>query len=133
MKKHAPDTETFHFYNNNPFKRRVGDCAVRAIALATGYSWEIVTVAIALWKVKTGYVVGSGKEVDLLLKEFGNWQKHPMPKHENGRRYMGWELAQELKKEKNPVIVTMANHMTVIKKGKIWDTWNCGGKCVGNS
>ena len=27
-------------YNNNPLQRRVGDCAVRSIALALGTDWE---------------------------------------------------------------------------------------------
>ena len=131
MKKPV-NTETFHFFNANPAGYRTGDCLTRAISFANGISWDVTIVTIALWSVKSKRTLIGGKEIDECLQEFGKWKKHPMPKHENGRRYRVWELAKELKKEKKPVIVSMANHLSVIKSGKIWDTWDCGGYSVGN-
>ena len=127
------DTETFHFHNANPKGiRNGGDCTDRAIALATGIKWEKVVLVEALWAVKNGRKCCDGKDTDSLLQEFGNWVKYPMPKHADGRRYRIWELAVELEVEMKPVIVSCANHLTVIKNGKVWDTWDCGGYCVGN-
>ena len=132
-RKKLADTDTYHFYNANPKGiTNAGDCTDRAISLATGIRWEVVVLTEALWIVKYGRKCCDGKDTDSLLQEFGNWVKHPMPKHQDGTKYQIWELASELKKEKNPVIVSCANHLTVIKGGKIWDTWNCGWKCVGN-
>lgn len=132
MTRKPKNTDTFHFFNANPAGYRTGDCMNRAIALATGKSWETAVLVVALWEVKTKRIAGEGKYIDEMLQEFGKWQKHPMPKHEDGTRYTIRELAKELKREKNPVLVTCANHMTCIKGGKVWDTWDCGWKCVGN-
>ena len=30
----------FEYYNANPLKRKVNDCTVRAISLATGHTWD---------------------------------------------------------------------------------------------
>lgn len=132
MKKKPKNTPTFHYHNENPFGKKTGDCSYRAIGLATGYGWNKAVVTVALWMVKTGQTLSSGVEVDSCIKEFGNWVKHPMPKHPDGTRYTIEQLINEVKKEKNPVLVSCANHLTVIKGGKIWDTWDCGYKCVGN-
>ena len=41
-------------FNPNPRGSSVGDCAVRAVAAATGRSWEQAYIALAL----TGYALG---------------------------------------------------------------------------
>ena len=41
-------------FNPNPRRSSVGDCAVRAVAAATGQSWEQTYIALAL----TGYALG---------------------------------------------------------------------------
>lgn len=131
MKK-PHETKTFHYHNQNPKGLKTGDCRIRAVSLATGVSWEIVVLVEALLAVKTGKMEGTPDFFDLFMQEFGHWEKHKMPKHQNGKRYKISQLAVELKNEPNPVVVTLANHVTCIKDGKIWDTWDCGEKCVGN-
>ena len=44
----------WHRFNPNPRGSSVGDCAVRAVAAATGQSWEQAYIALAL----TGYALG---------------------------------------------------------------------------
>lgn len=44
----------WHKFNPNPHGSSVGDCAVRAVAAATGQSWEQAYIALAL----TGYALG---------------------------------------------------------------------------
>lgn len=41
-------------YNPNPIKRRVGDCAVRAVTAALGIDWETAYASIAA----AGYAMG---------------------------------------------------------------------------
>lgn len=127
-----PDTPCFHYHNENPYGKRTGDCMHRAIALATGIDWKVTAVATALWEAKTGNIACTGNEIDSLLQEFGPWYKNPMPKHYDGTRYTIAELCIKLGKTKHPVIVSCANHLTCIKDGKVWDTWDCTWKSVGN-
>ncbi|MBQ6518676.1 MAG: hypothetical protein IJI14_08150 [Anaerolineaceae bacterium] len=131
-RKIPPDTPYFHYHNANPYGKITGDCLHRAISLATGVDWKKTAVVYALWGVKTGLTACSGNDVDSLLQEFGPWHKHPMPKHFNGARYTIAELCQEFGQTKHPVLVSCAHHLTCIKDGKVWDTWNCTRKCCGN-
>ena len=48
-----PDTETFHYYNCNPKNKIASDCVVRAIATATGISWEDTLQALTDLSKKT--------------------------------------------------------------------------------
>lgn len=133
MAKRKPrETKTFHYHNENPKGYRTGDCRYRAYALASGVSWEKTILTVALWSVKTGIVDYNGDSINEVLQEFGNWVKHPMPKHPDGTRYTARELAKEMKNEPNPIIFTITHHTSCIKDGKIWDTWDCGEWCVYN-
>ena len=39
----------FSYFNPNPAGQKVGDCTVRAIAKATGKSWDEVYKGMILW------------------------------------------------------------------------------------
>jgi len=115
--------------NLNPTGKRVNDCVVRAIMKATNYTWRTVYAGL------TGlgndlYRLPNEKEVyHLYLKQLG-WEKQPMPRHENRKRYTVIEFAAE-----NPVgtfVISVANHLTVLVDGNLYDTWNCSRKCLGN-
>ena len=133
-KDRKKNTETYHFYNANPKGLYTGDCRYRAYALASGVSWEIAVMTVALWSVKTGSVDWNGDTMDAVLQEFGPWQKQKEPKHADGTKYTVAQLAKTLKKngEKNPVIVSINHHVTTIKDGKVWDIWDCSNQYVRN-
>ena len=38
----------YEYFNNNPMKRNVGDCSVRAISKALGIDWESAYITIML-------------------------------------------------------------------------------------
>lgn len=38
----------FEYFNNNPSGKMTGDCAVRAVSLATGENWQKTYIALAL-------------------------------------------------------------------------------------
>lgn len=38
----------YEYFNNNPMKRNVGDCSVRAISKALGIDWETAYITIML-------------------------------------------------------------------------------------
>ena len=56
----------WHRFNPNPRGSSVGDCAVRAVAAATGRSWEQAYIALAL----TGYALGDMPTRKILVLVF---------------------------------------------------------------
>lgn len=127
--------------NLNPNGRRVGDCVVRAITSATGKSWDDVYTELC----KIGFEIKdmpSSKPTYLLYLERNGWKKMKMPKKtvyvenefggedEKTKRVTVAEFASW--NDKGRYIVDMANHLTAVEDGTIIDTWNCGGKSIGN-
>lgn len=139
-----PDTDTFHYHNANPKNRMTGDCAYRAISVAVGQDYNETVMEMAQMHCETGYEAISKKGIENYLKKLG-WVKHPQPKHDDGTKYTGAEFCRELSEEiycgrfksgSDPNRRIIANigghHIVAIIDGKIWDTWDSSGKCVGN-
>jgi hypothetical protein len=129
-KEKYPDTSVFHFHNENPKGRITGDCTFRAIARATGKSWEEVVREMAEMSIKTGYAVNDKKGIEKYMESIG-WIKMPQPRRVDGTKYTGAEFA---KKNLGNRIVCMigGHHVTCIIMGKVNDIWDCTNKCVGN-
>lgn len=136
-----PTTETFVYHNENPKGRITGDCTFRAIATATGKSWEEVVMEMAKMSCETGYAINDKKGIERYLKSLG-WWKHKQPRKDNGRKFTGKEFCKWLNKTAN-VNAVIANigghHIVCIKRGgeynkdfKVNDIWDSTEKCVGN-
>lgn len=118
--------------NMNPKDIRAGDCVVRAISYASGFEysdvyWDLCNIAYEMCRMP------NEKQVyEKYLKEIG-FVKQKMPKHEDNTRYTVYELVEELSKVYNGcAVVTVANHMTCVRDGNTYDTWDCRHKSVGN-
>lgn len=148
MRRQVPDTEYYHFYNANPKGRITGDCAIRAVSVACKVPYEQVVMDMAKIQCESGYDPTATKGLELLMKKYG-WVKMKQPRHDDNTKYTGKEFCEFQSYYINrqsyygrtidgvviaPAIVcTMGgHHLTCIINGKIWDTWNCGYKCVGN-
>lgn len=58
-------------FNNNPIARRVGDCAVRAIALALGIDWEEAYIEICNAGLRMGDMPSSNDVWGAVLRQNG--------------------------------------------------------------
>lgn len=123
----------------NPKRKREGDCVVRAIANAEQKQWETVYMRLCSIGLHNYRMPNSQKTYEEYLAENG-WTKYPQPRKENGKKYTIQEWA-DLMAERNlnkslNMIVTMANHMTMVGldygTATLYDTWNCSYKCVSN-
>lgn len=109
--------------NVNPKKHKVADCVVRAIAKAEGKSWlEIFDTLTDL--ARKEYSVLNDKKV--YGKYLSKYEKIPVMYEDHGRKFRytvemicGW---------KGTYIVSIANHLTVVKDGKYYDIWDCGDR-----
>ena len=148
-----PSTSTFTYYNANPKNRITGDCVFRAIATATGKTWEQVVREMAEVSLKTGYAINDKKGIEKYLESIG-WTKHRQPRKDDGRKYTGnefckaiqeyvywdndWDNAKGLNIGDGIIISDkiIANigggHLTCIIDGITNDIWDCNDGCIGN-
>lgn len=137
--KKYPDTETFHYHNQNPKNRITGDCVFRAISLATGISYNKVVYDAADMQCRTGYDPTCSKGIDILLKEYG-WVKQKQPRKSDNTKYTGREFCNflnDIKYKDSPLICNIGGGHTVTirkydNKFKIFDIWNSSDGCIGN-
>lgn len=130
-----PDTQTFHYHNENPKNRITTDCVLRAISKATEKGYILTLTEMTEFQIQTGYDRESTECIDKYLNSIG-WKKMPQPKKLDGTKYTGKELCMLIQNGKIPnknMILNIGGHHTVaIIDGKVWDTWNNTSGCVGN-
>ncbi len=118
-------------YNNNPKQKRTNDCVIRALSLGLNKSWKDVYKDLTNLGIKKGLMPNDRSNWKQYLKDFG-YKMEKMPKKLNGKRYTVEEFINELAFDEQTYIIKIANHLTVVKDKKLYDTWNCKDKCVGN-
>lgn len=115
--------------NPHPTGKKIGDCVVRAIAIAEAKKWNDVYKALCEIGAEI-HDMPNSKPVYHLYLERAGWVKNKMPKHENGRRMRLCDFA-----DKNPsklFIAGVVGHLTTVENGILLDTWDCSKKCIGN-
>ena len=60
---------TYKYYNNNPLGRNVNDCSVRAIALATGKTWDETYKELSEFARQEGITFSEVEFIDDFLEE----------------------------------------------------------------
>lgn len=65
----------YEYYNPNPVGRRVGDCAVRAIAKALGLDWEKAYILIVSNGFSMGDMPSSDSVTGSVLRQNGFYRK----------------------------------------------------------
>lgn len=123
------DTDTFKYFNANPYNRKTDDCVFRAISLALFQPWKQTVMEMANLSIQTGYSINSSRTIDDYLKSKG-WIKMRQPRKPNNTKYTGKEFVRSFK------IDCVANigghHIVCIKNGKVVDTWDSTDGCIGN-
>ena len=108
--------------NLNPQKSRVGDCTVRAIALATGKTWDDVYIGIALCGLEKSDMPTSNDVWGTYLRRNGF------------RRFAVDECGESVYTvsrfcEDHPCgvfVLALESHVVAVANGKYYDTWDCG-------
>lgn len=133
------NTATFEYFNVNPKGKMTDDCVVRAIAAATGKSWDEVFNALCEVAHKYKLMPSDEKCYGKYLKSLG-WKKVGQPRKSDNRKYTLAEWCEALSacKNKPPRIVNVGcYHIVCVKpidgRYKACDTWDCTGNCVGTS
>lgn len=107
-------------YNPNPAGRSVGDCAVRAVAVALETDWETAYAMIA----KAGYLMGdmpsSNAVWGAVLRQHG-FYRHAVPDTCPDCYTIG-AFADD--HPKGVYVVGTGNHVVTIRDGIIYDSWD---------
>lgn len=113
------------YINHNPSNKKTVDCVVRAIAGASGKSWEEVFDGLVV-HARRIHTMPNGKECyEAYLKEIG-YTKHSIPKAKRGEKRM---TAKQLA-ERADAIIQQANHFVYSKEGHVVDIWNSENRTV---
>ena len=108
----------YKYYNNNPLKRNVNDCCVRAIALATGRTWDETYKQLSDFARIEGITFSEVEFIDDYLSQ--RYEKYCPIK---GQDFITLE---DFLKAKLPGrwLVTMSGHITAVIDGICYDTFN---------
>ena len=129
IRKIPRETATFHFHNENPTGRRTGDCVIRAIARASGDSWDDTLTGLFKVALKMKSELAYKDCYDRYLQEQG-WTKGKQPRKADGTKYT---VAEWYKKNPHATqVISVANHLTCMIDGKCNDIWNCTSLTVLN-
>ena len=135
-----PETSTFHFHNANPKNRFTTDCVLRAISTALEMPYNQVVMEMAEMQCKTGYDRTENKLIDMYLQSKG-WIRRTQPRKADNTKYTGEEFCREVSEgvtfngslfNYNRIVANLGgHHIVAIVNGKVWDTWNSTGGCIG--
>ena len=108
----------YRYYNANPLGRKVNDCTVRAIALATGKSWDSTYNYLSDYAQQEAVMMDNVMYIDKFLDK--NFEK--IYTNEKGYNMTVDDVSKRWYKE--TYLITMKNHITCCIDGVIYDTFN---------
>lgn len=107
-------------YNPNPVGRRVGDCAVRAIAKALDISWERAYTLLVLNGFLMGDMPSSNSVWGALLRENG-FKARPLP-DDCPSCYTAADFLED--HSDGTFVFGFGNHVATAIDGTLYDTWD---------
>ena len=105
----------WHYFNNNPAGRHVGDCSVRALSVALGIDWETAYALAAL----NGYLMNDSVWGSVLRQN--GFYRHAIPNSCPDCFTIG-DFAEE--HPHGVYVVGTGTHVATVKDGIIWDSWD---------
>ena len=128
--------------NKNPKNKKTTDCVIRALTKALNKGIEEIITDLTAVYLKKGYFITDKKCVNHYLTKECNYTTMKQVKKENGKKYIANEFCEYLNKLKitEDVLASVGTgHITVFTNTgtknnpnyKVYDSWDCTGKCVG--
>lgn len=114
----------YQYYNNNPLGRHVNDCSVRAIALATGESWDNTYKILSDYARRQAITFSEIEFIDEYLDK--RFQKYCLPQSSSLftlKVFLSLSL-------KGRWLITMSNHITCAIDGVCYDTFDPSDRLI---
>lgn len=107
-------------YNPNPYNRRVGDCAVRAVAKALNEDWDTAFTRLIISAYEMGDMPSSDSVWGATLRKNG-FRRETIP-NDCPNCYTVSEFA-----EAHPTgtyVLALGGHVLAVDDGNIYDSWD---------
>ena len=110
----------FRYKNVNPNKSNINDCTIRAISVAQGISWDEAYKKLSNAARRKGLMMDSAEFIeDYLDSRYHRTCNYNMT------------VGEFLKMHKHGIfLITMPGHITVIKDGILYDTFDCRNRLM---
>ena len=118
------ETDTFHFHNANPKGKNASDCVYRAISVALDQDYATTMREMTEFAIKIGYAPNETKTIKGFMESKG-WTTFKEPRDLDNKKI---PIGRFLKRcTRSDVIVANvgSHHTSLIKEGRVWDTWDC--------
>ena len=112
----------FIFYNSNPCNKRIGDCVIRAIALAMGIPWINAYTELSIYGLENCDMPSSNSLWGNFLREH-DFQVFPLVNKTTIKQFS----------EDNPIgtyILATGDHVVTVINGDYYDTWDSGDEII---
>ena len=113
-------------FNPNPVGRKVGDCAVRAIAKALNMGWEAAYIALVMNGMQMGDVMTGNSVIGATLRQHG-FKKFNIP-NTCPDCYTVEDFAED--HPSGVYVAGTGSHVVAIKDGSYFDAWDSGKEPV---
>lgn len=110
----------FKEYNPNPVGRRVGDCAVRAIAKALDTDWESAYLMLTANAFSMADVMNADSVWGATLRQHG-FYRESLP-NDCPDCYTAEDFASE--HPQGTFVLGFGGHVCTVKDGDIYDSWD---------
>ena len=107
-------------FSNNPYNRRVGDCAVRAISKALNKSWEDAYIALCAEGLNQADMPSANNVWGSVLRKSG-FKQELLP------NICPDCVTVEQFADEHPegtFVVATPNHVVTVEDGTVFDSWN---------
>lgn len=105
----------YRYYNANPMLNEVEDCSIRGLSVAEDISWDKAYQILSDYARKRGLMLSSVESIESFLDN----SYYPV------KVYKGETLKDFVERHPdNTYLITMKGHITVLKDGIIYDTFN---------
>ena len=114
----------YRYLNKNPKARDVEDCTVRSISVAQGKTWDRVYDELSDLAREQGLMFSSTEFIDSYLDE-----RYERVCYKNNKVAM--TVGEFVETHPTGVfLITMRGHITCVKDGVLYDTWNPSDRLI---
>lgn len=107
-------------YQNNPVGRKVGDCAVRAVAKALNMGWEAAYIALVINGLQMGDMPSSNSVIVATLRQHG-FKRKAVP-DTCPYCYTAEDFCED--HPRGVFVLFFGEHVATVVDGDLYDAWN---------
>lgn len=115
--------------NPNPRNHEIDDCVVRAIAIATGYSWDYVQLSLCIYSFDLKGMSSTNFVWDSYLRDIG-YKRYNPPYADIPHRFTVKDFCNMYKYVDASYILATGTHVVAVVNGDYYDTWDSGDEEV---